>query len=290
MAKRNDIDVEDVTSTSQYDGMQVLKDAHSLPGHYIRTKESLTLVQSYFDDFTVTYNANGKPEEACYFAGTKPHLTTIGVLGDTNFSLAGTYIIISSGRKEARYAPYFVVDGVGNPPSITGVINIPVAIQENDDSRIVAFALEAVLKSINNEFKVVRRQSVLEVTTSKLGVTNNTIDGGTSFLIQNEAGTREEVGKVKLTYSAEGNPIWQSQELIGYVYNIYTGRFEQKKPVVNPDGSLNIVEKKDYDEFQVSYNLDGNIETVEYYLDSNLVRTITLSYNANGCLESYLES
>jgi hypothetical protein len=224
--KRNDIEVEDVTGTSQYDGMQVLKDAHSLPGHYIRTRESLTLVQSYFDAFTVTYNSNGKPEEVCYFAGTKPHLTTIGVVGDTNFSLAGTYIIISSGRKASRYAPYFVVDGIGNPPNITGVTNIPVNIQENDDARIVAFALQGAIESINNAFKVTRSNAVLEVTTTKLGITNNTIDGGTGFVISNEAGSREEVEKIKLTYSSDGNPIWQSQELKNYRYNVYTGRFE----------------------------------------------------------------
>lgn len=280
--KKNDIEVENVTGTSQYDGMQVLKDAHSLPGHYIRTKESLTLVQSYFDSFTVTYNSNNQPEEVCYFAGTKPHLTTIGVIGDTNFSLAGSYIIISSGRKESRYAPYFVVDGIGNPPNITGVINLPVNIQENDDARIVAFALQSVLESINSAFKVVRSNAVLEVTTTKLGVTNNTIDGGTSFVINNQAGDREEVERIKLTYSSEGNPIWQSQELKDYTYNIYNGKFVMSNgsfSKVNGKKTLNVLNANEviWDEIATTFP-DTVTDLYTYSYQGTPVQTVTVTY------------
>lgn len=279
---KNNTDVEDISKTSQYDGQQVLKDAHSLPGHYIRTKESLTLVRSYFDAFTVSYNSNGQPEEVRYFAGTKAHLTTIGVIGDTNFSLAGSYIIISSGRKEARYAPYFTVDGNGTAPNITGVINIEVPIQENDGPQVVAFALEQAIKSINNAFTVKRENAVLEITTSKLGITNNTIDGGTSFLITNEAGDREEVEKVKFTYSADGNPIWQSQELKDYTYNIYNGRFVMSSgsfSKVNGKKTLNVLNANEviWDEIATTFP-DTVTDLYTYSYKGTPVQTVTVTY------------
>jgi hypothetical protein len=259
MAKRNDIEVEDVTGTSQYDGMQVLKDAHSLPGHYIRTKESLTVVQPYFDTFNVEYDANNNPTEICYFAGTSAHLTTIGVVDDVNASLRDTYFIISTGRKEARYAIYYVVDGIGTAPSIAGVTSLPVNIQINDPASIVAFATEQVLLTISNGFKVKRTQAVLEASTVRLGVTNNTIDGGTGFIISNTAGTNEQVEKVNLTYSSSGHPIWQSQELVNYRYNVYTGRFELDNDIqVNLDSIIS----KD----PVVYNVDMATAGNEYSL------------------------
>lgn len=227
--KRNDINVEDVSGTSQYDGLQVLKDAHSLPGHYIRTKESVTLVSAYFDSFNVEYE-NDKPVEVKYYAGTKAHLTTIGFVGDTSSSLAGTYFIISSGRKDVRYAVYYTVDAVGAAPNVPGTVNLEVPISENDDASIVAYATEIVLKSVGEVFNISRKNSVLEIETVKLGVTNNTLDVGTGFTISNDVGESELVETVNISYSTSGFPIWQSQELIDYKYNVYTGRFE-----VNPD-------------------------------------------------------
>lgn len=279
--KRNDIEVEDVTGTSQYDGLQVLKDAHSLPGHYIRTRESLTLVKSYFDSFTVQYEANN-PVEVCYFAGTKAHLTTIGIVGDVNSSLASTYFIITSGRKEVRYAVYFKVNGVGTAPSVAGTTNVEVNINENDPAAVVALAVELALANLGNVFKIIRENAVLSVTTVKLGVTNNTLDVGTGFTISNTVGESEQVEKVYLTYSSDGNPIFQGEELVDYKYNIYTGRFELN--------SVKTIVQKDYDEFDVTYDANDNIEMVEYYLGGNLVRTVNLTYNANGCLINYQES
>ena len=234
--RRNDIEVEDVTSTSQYDGLQVLKDAHSLPGHYIRTRESLTLVKPYYDSFIVEYDGNN-PVNVEYYVGTKSHLTTIGVVGDVSQSLAGTYFIVSGGRKETRYAVYYTVDGNGTAPSLPGVINVEVPISEDDPASIVAYGTELVLNNLGDVFTIRRANAVLEVETQKLGVTNNTIDVGTGFTITNNIGTNELVETVNLTYSSSGFPIWQSQELRDYKYNVYTGRFE-----VNPDVSVDLTD------------------------------------------------
>lgn len=221
---RNDINVEDVAGTSQYDGLQVLKDTHSLPGHYIRTRESLAVVTTYFDSFEIQYNGN-LPEIVDYYAGTKAHLTTIAVTGDSFGSLAGNYFIISSGRKEAKYVLFYTVDGYGSAPNIANTIELEVAISENDPASVVAYATQIILQN-TKAFEITRTQAVLEIKTKKLGITNSTIDGGTGFTIQNDAGARELVDTVRLTYSLEGFPIWQSQELKDYKYNIYTARFE----------------------------------------------------------------
>jgi hypothetical protein len=252
--RRNDIEVEDVTSTSQYDGLQVLKDAHSLPGHYIRTRESLTLVKPYFDSFSATYDSNNNPLEVCYFAGTKSHITSIGFIDDVNSSLAGDYFIISSGRKEARYAVYYVVDGVGTDPNLSGVTSIRVDIQENDLAPIIAVATQIALNAVYNAFTIRRINSVLEIETKKLGETNNTLDIGTGFTISNDIGENQVVEKVNLEYSSEGNPIWQSEELFNYRYNVYTGRFELIEEITV---NLDTLVSKEPEIFNVAMAISG---------------------------------
>jgi hypothetical protein len=224
--KRNDIEVEDVTGTSQYDGMQVLKDAHSLPGHYIRTKESLTLVKANYDTFDVTYNSSDNPTQITYFAGTKPHVTTIGFTGDSNGDKASGYVLLSSGRNKVKYALYMTVDNIGTPPSLEGVINIEVPLLLNDSANIVAAAYDNAISSIGS-FSVSRSNAVLEISTKELGISNNTSEVGTGFIIQNTSGEQQEVEKVTLTYGSNNDPIWQGQELKGHRYNVYKGMFEK---------------------------------------------------------------
>lgn len=276
MSKKNDINVEDVTSTSQYDGMQVLKDVHSLPGHYIRTKDSLSLVQPYFDDFTVVFDENNNPTEIKYFAGTKSHITEIGCLADNNSNLAGTYVLISSGRKERRYALYITVDGVGTPPNLAGVINLEVSISANDSSQIVALALKQTIDSIGS-FKTKLENSVVTATTVELGVTNNTIDVGTSFIINNTSGERIQVEEVLLQYSTSGNPIWQSQEFVGYKYNIYTGKLvliDVNASLIGTDGNQitsTTVDEKESLDVKINTNVEDRLLYETFPLLDNLI-------------------
>lgn len=244
--KRNDIEVEDVTGTSQYDGMQVLKDAHSLPGHYIRTRESLTLVKPHFDTFNVTYDSSDNPVEVTYFAGTKAHVSTIGFIADSNGDKAGGYVLLTSGRGQLRYALYMTVDGVGNPPNLEGVANVEIPLVLNDSANVIAAAYDMAIKNIGG-FSVSRSNAVVEVTTNELGITNNTLEVGTGFIVSNEAGENTEVAKVNLNYSSSGNPIWQSNELKGYRYNIYTGQFEPSTTTSSSSNKINIYDTSDPD-------------------------------------------
>lgn len=239
--KRNDIEVEDVTSTSQYDGLQVLKDAHSLPGHYIRTKESLTLVKPHFDTISVVYDTDNNPTEVSYLVGTKPHTTSIGFTDDVSGDKENGYVLLSSGRNEKKYALYITIDGSGTPPSLEGVTNIEIPLSINDPASIITSAYELAINNIG-EFKVNRKNNVLDITTLQLGVADNTTEVGTGFIISNDLGEEQEVEKVLLTYSSNGHPIWQGQELINYDYNIYTGRFERTTAAetINSNGDVAI--------------------------------------------------
>jgi len=254
--KLNNVSVEDSEALSQYNPDQVIKDVHSLPGHYLRTKESLTVVDNHFDMFSATYDGNNNPTEICYFAGVTPYISTIGFSADVSGSLDGTYFLISAGRSKKRYAIVYNVNSSGNVPSLVGIENVIVDIQTNDPAAIVAYATELAISNLNKIFSVKRRNAVLELTTIDIGETDDTIDVSTGFIFTNTLGTNELTDKVYLTYSGV-NPIWQGQELKGYKYNIYTGRFETVEEVTVDLGPLI---SKD----PVIYNVDMVVSGQEY--------------------------
>lgn len=285
--------VEDVKGTSQYDGQQVLKDVHSLPGHYLRTRDAFSVVTSYFDSFEVTYDNNNNPSLIQYFVGISPHLTTIGTVGDVNSSLSGTGFIISDGKKEKRYAIYYTVSGNGEAPNLEGVLNIEVPLELNDGAQIVALATKAALDS-TGKFTTNRLNSVLEIEACDLGVTNNTINFGSNFIIQNTSGIRNNVDDVCITYSQEGHPIWQGQELKNHRYNIYTAKFDVDNNIRSEAGaidstttyedknSLNVIDADTviWDEIVTSYP-SLNTELYTYNYENNTVQTVLVTYD-NG--------
>lgn len=277
--------VDDLDKLSQYDGQQVLKDVHSLPGKYLRTRDSFSLVKSHFDSFKVEYDSNNNPVVIQYLVGITPHLTTIGFISDVNSSLAGTGFIISTARMEKRYAIYYTVSGQGQAPSIAGVENIEVPLEINDTGSIVALATKMAIDSIGS-FKSNVSNTVLEIKTDKLGETNNTILLPSSpFLVQNESGEFEEVEEVNITYSDSGFPIWQGQELKGHKYNIYTAKFEtavgSEASYTDVEGTnaLNVVNAEDviWDQIVTSYP-DTVTELFTYSYNGENVQTVRVIY------------
>jgi hypothetical protein len=283
--------VEDVEGTSQYDGQQVLKDVHSLPGHYLRTKDAFSLVTAHFDSFQVTYDSNNNPTFISYLVGITPHLTTIGLSGDVNGSLQDTGFIISSSKKEKRFAIYYTVSGQGSAPSMDGVTNIEVPLELDDSGQIVALATKLALEK-TCEFDIKTFNSVLEIKTKELGITNNTILlPNSSFLIQNTSGEVEKVEEVNISYSDSGYPIWQGQELKEHKYNIYTAKFETlvaDYTDVYGKKSLNVVNSDEvvWDEIVTSFP-DTTSELYTYRFEQNTVQTVLVTY-ANGSRSSIL--
>lgn len=266
--------VEDVKGTSQYDGQQVLRDVHSLPGHYLRTRDAFSLVTSHFDSFLVEYDVNENPINIQYIVGIEPHLTTIGVLSDVEGSLIDTGFLISSSRREKIYAVYYTVSGIGTPPELEGVINLEIPLETNDSAQIVALATKAALDS-TKEFDTEVFNSVLEISTKKLGETNNTISfGGSPFLIQNESGLNEVVGDISIKYSETGSPIWQGQELKGHKYNIYTAKFETMLEA----STTQVEQKKALDVLSVDAVIWDEINTT---FPDTVTDLFTYSYNGS---------
>lgn len=285
MAKKGTVLVEKLSNSSQYDSEKILKDVHSLPGHFLRFRDALTLVKTHFDSFTVSYNADDKPENIEYYVGIEPHLTTIGITQDVNYSLAGLGFILTSARKEKRYALYYTVSGVGNAPNISNVENIEIPIEANDSSYIVALATKTVLDTIE-DFKVNQFNSVLEIKTAGLGETNNTISfGSLPFLIQNTKGENELIRSVEINYSESGDPIWDGQELKGYIYNIYYARFEPDSMAnssftqVEEKSALNVLNADTvvWDEINTTFP-DTVTELYTYSYKGDAVQTVTVTY------------
>lgn len=277
--------VEDVEGVSQYDGMQVLKDVHSLPGHYLRTKDAFSLVKGHFDYFKVEYDDSNNPIIIQYLVGITPHLTTIGLTANTGSALAGTGFIIASSRMEKRYAIYYTVDGQGDAPNIAGVQNIEVALEDGDSANIVALASKLAIDSIG-EFKTKVSNSVLEIETLKLGETYNTILLPASpFMVQNTEGGFEQIEQINIAYSESGNPIWQGQELKGHKYNIYTAKFETytgsefSYENVNGKQALNVINVDEvvWNEIVTSFP-DTVTDLFTYSYEGSPVQTVRVVY------------
>ena len=301
--RKNNNVVEDLKSLSKLGGDGALRDSHSYPGHYIRTKESLTVVKDFYDSFDVTY-ANDLPTEVCYYAGTAPHLTTIACKSDVLFSLQSTYFFMYAAQANTKFYIWYNVDGLGVDPAIANSIGIEVPLASNDDKTIVANATQLILNMsvYKTYFNITRTGSILTIANTHFGPISDTVDNDTTFVFDNTSGARELVEKVNLMYNGS-NPIYNGQELIDYRYNIYKSTFEFRssgattiedsdgdKLEINTNGSINTVVARDFDRYEADYNPDDSIEEVRYYLGVSLIRTVNITYDGNGNIIGYVES
>ena len=130
------------------------------------------------------------------------------------------------------------------------------------------------------------------------------VDLGTSGFLANrlKSGDAFVVGDIELGYSGT-NPIYNGNTLVGLKYNQYTASFDVDASSItiqdsdgdqldiNPDGSINTVPQKGYDNFEVTArDANGNITQVEYYAGVVLVKTVDITYDADGCILTYTES
>lgn len=220
--------IRDLDKLSQLDPGGVLKDAHDFPGHRLRVADVVSAVQSHYTHFEVTYDSDNNPTVICYYEGISPHITTVGMVADVAGSLNNTYFFIHEGRTEKRFHVWYNVSGGGTDPAPDpNSTPIQVDIATNDPAAIIAQATASTINSLFSEFfSANRTNGAIEVTCIKFGETDNSIDGNTSFVIANTAGTEQQVEKVRIDYDAQGNPIYEGETLIGYEYNIFTGKFE----------------------------------------------------------------
>lgn len=291
---------------TQFDRGQVLKGSFSELNSGLRTVGTNAILKDAYTHFTQTVNGSGYPIRVVYYQALDPALDELTFVGDTAKSLAGKYFLLEEFLTKTVHAFYYVVDGTGTAPGVADA-ETAIAISENDNAATVAFATKTTLDGI--EDFIVKSQSFLTNSITieyyQFGETP-AIDLATSGFSTTrlKEGQSIKVGEVDLSYSGS-DPVYNGSTLKGLLYNPYTASFELSSVSgsvsiadgdgdeldINPDGSVNAIIKKNYDNFTItardSFN---NITQVEYYLGAVLVKTVDLVYDAEGCLVSYTES
>jgi len=245
MAKKlNNTNVEDISKLSQYSPDQVLRDAHDLPGHSLRVRDALSVVPQYYTHFDAQYNGNGQPTLVIYYAGTCSEISQ--VVTKEAATLNNKYFFLFEGRSNKSFYIWFSVDGLGVDPAIPSSTGIQIDLDSSDPAIIVANAIEITLNSLySDKWKVTRKNAVLEITAVKSGETNNIMDGNTTFLFSTlKDGAQEEVARVEIDYSNNGDPIYEGEVLRGHTFNIFTGKFDKNEvevTLINEQGDSLLV-------------------------------------------------
>lgn len=261
--------IENIEKLSQLDFGGVLKDVHSFPGHYLRVKDSLTIVKQHYDYLTATYDTNGQPNQVKYYVGLTQHESKINILEDINSSLNNKYFFIFEGRSDRKFHVWYNVNGAGVDPLPSNSTGIEITINANDLSVIVTYATELVLNSntFKQYFSAKRAGSTLYITAVKSGLTSNSVDINTGFSIVNTPGSSELVQVVDIFYNGS-NPIFEGQELKNYYYNIFKGSFEK-----NQAATTNAIWNSITTTFPSTTS-----ELYTYKLDTTVVQTILVHY------------
>lgn len=260
--------IENVGNLSQLDFGGVLKDVHSFPGHYLRTRDALTLVKSHYDYLTATYNGN-LPTQVKYYVGLKSQVTKIQTIADNANSLNNKYFYIYEGRSSRRFYVWFNVNGLGIDPQIADATAIQINIDTNDSSEVVALAIKLTLNS--NDFKeyftTTISGSIVEITANKTGETTDSIDVNTGFTISNSPGESSLIQTVDIKYSG-ANPLFEGQVLKNYYFDVFKGCFEK-----NQTADTVVT----WDAINTTFPSDTS-ELYSYTLNNVLVQTILVHY------------
>lgn len=221
---------------SQLDPGGTLKNVHDYNGQSFRVRDTVAAVQDYFSHYRAIYDGNDNPTKIEYFLGTQPHITEVGVSSDVGGSLNNTYFFVEDTISDKLFYVWYNVSGSGVDPNIPNATGIQVDIATNDDSAFVALATELFINSEAGLFFDARRKgNIVKVTTKRAGVADDSVDGTTGFMFTNTQGAEKLVETVCIDYNGS-NPVWEGQELKGYQYNIFTGKFE----LVISGGNVNV--------------------------------------------------
>jgi hypothetical protein len=231
VTKINNNRIEDVDNLSQLDYGGVIKDVHSFPGHYLRVRDALTVVKQHYDYLTATYSGN-LPTQVKYYVGLSPHETRIQCLSDTAGSLNNKYFFVYEGRSNRKFHVWYNVNGAGTDPAPPNSTGIEVAISTGDAAGIVSYASELVINStlFREYFTAKRAGAMLYITANKAGVTSDSLDVDTGFTLLNQQGVSQLVQTVDIEYDG-ADPLFESQVLKGYYYDIYSGSYRKNVDV-----------------------------------------------------------
>jgi len=206
----------DKKKQSQLDLGGVLRSAHDDPAQALRTVNGITSVPSSYSNVALTYNAQGSVTRAIFYEGTQAQLTEITAAADIGGSLNNQYITIYSENNESQYHVWFNVNSSGTDPAPSGSIGVEVQLNTNDSVKIVATAMNFVLRHLH-DFCVVQVEQKVRVENSRKGVANLTVDSGTGFALTTiETGSQRLLKVIDIPYDG----------ITKYLYNNQDRRFE----------------------------------------------------------------
>lgn len=223
----NKLDFRNVT-VSQFDPGQTQKMAFSEYQSAYKHFETNAILKQPYSHFIQTLDGQNRPTRVEYYQATHPVRDRINVRADNGGDLAGKYILLQEYISKKTFVYYFVVSGSGSAPGI-GDVEIPVEINTNDPTSLVAFALKSELKA-TEEFEVIGSQVLsgyVDIEYLEFGETAAIDTGTTGFLTTRiNAGQSYLVGEVDLEYNSNGDPIYNGNLLKGLLFNPYTASFD----------------------------------------------------------------
>jgi hypothetical protein len=206
---------------SRRDGMQVLKDAHSMDEFALDTITANSLIPKRYSKITWEFQTLGDGSEDVkylFFWGFGEYesnqieiydsplglaeKTTINFVGKTPASLSNTYFIIYD--DVGSVAVWFNLDGVGSQPVVVVNRFIEVSINTGDSVNDLALAAKTAIHA-DSEFTCANLTSYIMIASISYGNKPNSLDGDSGLSISTVDGHETLNSKYIYLYDGNGN-------------------------------------------------------------------------------------
>jgi hypothetical protein len=267
----------------------VLKDVADLYGKSLRVSDAHSVVDSRWDFVVPTY-AGALPTRAKYYHGTEARRTTFTLgMADT---LGGKYFKCYTAPDNHLFTFWFNLDGGSVQPSVPSTHTyVEIAVATGDVPQLVGLAIKLLLENIySNYFYCLLDETSnanIEIITSQMGENTASDSGTTGFPISQVAGAQELVQDIEIAYNGT-EPFFQGQELTGYIYDIYAGKFvlrDSSEAVLESiDTSLNNIEA-DADAIRIAVEAINTKIANNFGVAIGAIRTAAQIGNATGAAD-----
>jgi hypothetical protein len=262
---------------NQSDG--VLKDVADLYGKSLRVSDAHSVVEKRWD-FCVPEFSAGLPVRVQYYHGTEARRTTFTLgMADT---LGGKYFKCYTAPDNHLFTFWFNLNGASSQPVVANTHTyVEIAVSTGDVPQLVGLSIKLLLDNIySNYFYCLLDETSnanIEIITSQMGENSASDSGTTGFPISQIAGAQELVQDIEIAYNGT-EPLFQGQELTGYIFDVYAGKFilrgASEATLQSIDTSLNNIEL-DIDQINAKLALD-------FGASSGAIRAAAQIGNATG--------
>jgi len=218
---------------SHYNADLALKEASDIHGRSLRVIDSRSLADQHYTHFRADYNLENAPTQVIYYRGTNNHITRVTPTSST--SLNNKYFTIFTAPDQKQHTIWFNIAGAGTQPIVPNTHQYTeIAMISLEPALIVAVTLELTINStLGAHFTVERSGTGLTITPTSLGETTNSSAGTSGFSITNTPGAQDVVADIEIEYNANKNPIYKGQELRGMIFNLFSGKYENKQASIS---------------------------------------------------------